>query len=61
MDTYQVVRRFFHKGIMQKPGAELDLTPAEAARLVYEGYIKGPINEPKIAKKGKAKNARFTD
>ena len=39
METYKAKQRFFHKGILVKPGDRLELNNAEAARYSFVGYI----------------------
>jgi len=60
MDSYTAKQRFFHKAVLIRPGEEILLNNAEAARLIYLGYISAPQQKPKRVLKRK-KNARFTD
>lgn len=62
MDSYKVVRRFFHKGQMQQVGEEIKLNPADANRYMFHGYIEGPLPKPrKVVKKEGKEYARFTN
>lgn len=55
MDSYKIVRRFFHKGFMQKVGEEIQLNPVDAQRYKAQGYIEGPLPKPrKVVKREKA-------
>jgi hypothetical protein len=62
MATYTAKQRFFYKGFLVKPGEELDLNNAEAARFLFLGYISAPPQavKPVRSLRGK-KHARFTD
>ena len=62
MATYKARQRFFYKGFLVKPGEELDLNSAEAARFMYLGYIAAPPEQGKPKRTPRRqKNARFTD
>ena len=56
-DIYIVTRRFIHKGVTQKPGDQIRLTPADAGRLGFMGAVYGPIQIPK-RKRRRGKNAK---
>lgn len=60
MDTYTAKQRFFHEGLLVKPGEELVLNSAEAARYMYLGYICAPQKKPKRALWKEKTHARFT-
>ena len=51
MDTYKARRKFFHMGKLYVPGNEVELTPMEAARLQFVGYIGEKLNKPRRSKK----------
>lgn len=56
MQVYLVMRRFFHRGVMQKVGSKINLNPSDAARLSYSGYVSGPVKSPRRSRK-RRKNA----
>jgi len=60
MESYTAKQRFFHKAQLIKPGEEIILNNAEAARLMYLGYISAPHKKPKRVLRKKT-NARFND
>ena len=60
MQTYLVMRRFFHRGEMQKVGTVIKLAPADGSRYGYLGYVEGPLKQPKRSRK-RVKNGSDTD
>ena len=56
MLTYRVKRRFFHKGIMQKIGDEIQLSESDYGRLGWLGYISEPLKKPRKSRKRRVKD-----
>jgi len=61
MDSYTAKQRFFHKAQLIKPGEEILLNNAEAARLMFLGYISAPPKTKPKRVLRKKQNARFNE